>query len=73
MGLALAPKRDGKVMNPEDFEALPEEERKRIESDLQAAQTELEGIMRQVPQWEREHRDACARSTATSPVSPSPT
>ena len=57
MGLALAPKRDGKVMNPEDFEALPEEERKRIENDLQNAQTELEGIMRQVPQWEREHRE----------------
>ena len=58
MGLALAPKRDGKVMNPEDFETLPEDERKRIENDLQAAQTELEGIMRQVPQWEREHREA---------------
>jgi lon-related putative ATP-dependent protease len=57
MGLALAPKRDGKVINPEDFEALPEEERTRIEGDLQAAQTELEGIMRQVPQWEREHRE----------------
>jgi lon-related putative ATP-dependent protease len=58
MGLALAPKRDGKVMNPEDFEALPEAERTRIESDMQAAQSELETIMRQVPQWEREHRDA---------------
>ncbi|HML11341.1 MAG TPA: ATP-binding protein [Stellaceae bacterium] len=58
MGLALAPRRDGKVMNPEDFEALPEEDRKRIENDLQAAQTELEGIMRQIPQWEREHREA---------------
>ncbi len=58
MGLALAPKRDGKVMNPEDFEALPEEERKQIENDLQAAQTELEGIMRQIPQWERDHREA---------------
>jgi lon-related putative ATP-dependent protease len=58
MGLALAPKRDGKVMNPEDFEALPEAERTQIENDLQAAQAELEGIMRQVPQWEREHREA---------------
>jgi lon-related putative ATP-dependent protease len=58
MGLALAPKRDGKVMNPEDFEALPEEERKRIEADLAAAQAELETVMRHVPQWEREHRDA---------------
>jgi lon-related putative ATP-dependent protease len=58
MGLALAPKRDGKVMNPEDFEALPEEDRKRIQHDLEEAQTELEGVMRQVPQWEREHREA---------------
>jgi lon-related putative ATP-dependent protease len=58
MGLALAPKREGKVMNPEDFQALPEAERKRIEADLTAAQAELEVVMRQVPQWEREHRDA---------------
>jgi lon-related putative ATP-dependent protease len=58
MGLALAPTRDGKVMNPEDFEALPEDQRTQIESDLQAAQSELENIMRQIPQWEREHREA---------------
>ena len=58
MGLALAPKREGKVMNPEDFEALPDEEKTRIQGDLETAQAELETIMRQVPQWEREHRDA---------------
>jgi lon-related putative ATP-dependent protease len=58
MGLALAPTRDGKVMNPEDFEALPEDQRTQIEGDLQAAQSELENIMRQIPQWEREHRGA---------------
>jgi len=58
-GLALAPKRaDGKVMEREEFDALPEEERKRIESDLETAQGELEAVMQQVPQWEREHRDA---------------
>jgi lon-related putative ATP-dependent protease len=57
MGLAVAPKRDGKVMNPEDFEALSDEERNRIQHDLEAAQAELEEVMRQVPQWEREHRD----------------
>ncbi|HEV2188571.1 MAG TPA: ATP-binding protein [Stellaceae bacterium] len=58
MGLALAPERDGKVMNPDDFQALPEDERKRIQADLETAQGELEAVMRQVPQWEREHRDA---------------
>ena len=58
MGLALAPTRDGKVMAPEDFEALPEEERNRLQHDMEEAQGELETIMRQIPQWEREHRDA---------------
>jgi lon-related putative ATP-dependent protease len=58
MGLAVAPKRDGKVMNPEDFEALPDEERQRIQHDLEEAQSELEAVMRQVPLWEREHREA---------------
>jgi lon-related putative ATP-dependent protease len=58
MGLALAPTRDGKVMNPEDFEALPEADRNRIQHDLEEAQNELETVMRQVPQWDRERRDA---------------
>src|ERR1700683_3445429 len=58
MGLGLAPERDGKVMQREDFEALPEDERTRIQGDLETAQGELEAVMRQVPQWEREHRDA---------------
>jgi len=58
MGLALAPQRDGKVMSPDDFQALPEDERKHFQADLETAQGELEAVMRQVPQWEREHRDA---------------
>jgi predicted ATP-dependent protease len=57
MGLALAPTRDGKVLPPDAFEALPEEERARIQRETEAIQGELEAAMRQVPQWEREHRD----------------
>jgi predicted ATP-dependent protease len=57
-GLAMAPKQDGKVMQPEVFEALPEDERKAIEHEIETIQGELETVMRQVPQWEREHRDA---------------
>jgi predicted ATP-dependent protease len=57
-GLAMAPKHDGKVMQPEAFEALPEEERKKIQHEIETIQGELETVMRQVPQWEREHRDA---------------
>jgi len=58
MGLALAPRRDGKVLTPELFEALPEAERERIQRDLEEVQGELEAVMQKVPQWEREHREA---------------
>ena len=58
MGLALAPRRDGKVLTPEMFEALPEAERERIQRDLEEVQGELEAVMQKVPQWEREHREA---------------
>jgi lon-related putative ATP-dependent protease len=58
MGLALAPRRDGKVLTPEMFEALPEAERERIQHDLEAVQGELEAVMQKVPQWERERREA---------------
>jgi hypothetical protein len=57
MGLALAPKRDGKVLTPEMFEELPATERERIQHELEGIQNELEAIMQQVPRWEREHRE----------------
>ena len=57
-GLAMAPRRDGKVVTPEAFEALPEDERKAIQHEIESIQGELEVVMRQVPQWERGHRDA---------------
>jgi lon-related putative ATP-dependent protease len=57
-GLALAPKRDGKVLTSEMFEELPATERERVEHELEGIQSELDAIMQQVPQWEREHREA---------------
>ena len=38
VGLALAPRRDGKVLTPEMFEGLPEAERTRIQHDLEEVQ-----------------------------------
>ena len=58
MGLALAPTRGGKVLTPEQFGELPPQERQRIQHETEAMQGELEATMRQVPLWEREHRDA---------------
>ncbi len=61
MGLALAPTRNGEVIGPDVFQKLPEAEREQIKADIEALQEELEAIVRRVPDWEREHRDAVRR------------
>ena len=57
VGLALAPLRDGQVLSPEEFEALPEGEREKTKADLKELEEELQATLRQAPRWEREHRD----------------
>ncbi|BBK40527.1 ATP-dependent protease [Allostella vacuolata] len=56
-GLALAPARDGEVMAPDAFKALPQEEQDRLKGAIERFQGELEGIVRKLPEWEREHRE----------------
>jgi lon-related putative ATP-dependent protease len=66
-GLAVGPSRDGKVLGPDAFNELPPEERERIQHEIEAIQQDLEKTMRDVPLWEREHRDtvqALDRETA---------
>ncbi len=58
MGLALAPTRNGEVINPEVFRKLEESERKHIAADIEELQKQLEATVRQIPDWEREHREA---------------
>jgi lon-related putative ATP-dependent protease len=55
-GLALAPVANNEVITPEEFSRLPDEERARVESDMEELQDELISIMRQVPQWNQERR-----------------
>lgn len=57
-GLALTPRRDGKLLTGEMFAELPPDERERIQHELEALQSELEATVRDVPLWEREQRDA---------------
>jgi len=56
VGLALAPIRDGEVLNPKEFEALPEDEKKSRRAVSEDLQKDLEGLLRQIPGWEREQR-----------------
>jgi len=56
-GLAVAPLKDGEVMSPDDFQKLPEEERKRFEEDIAEVQERLQETLPQARQWEREARE----------------
>ncbi len=52
-GLTLAPMRKGKPLDPEAFQQLPDEERERIEHDVNELQDELRRVMHQLPLWKK--------------------
>lgn len=56
-GMALAPVREGEVLNPEEFSKLPEEEKKHVREDLRELEADLEKIVHQVPKWQRRARE----------------
>ncbi|MCA9695122.1 MAG: AAA family ATPase [Myxococcales bacterium] len=57
MGIALAPMRDGEVMDPEEFEKLPVAEREAIEEKIDALQEPMSAAFRAMPRLERERRE----------------
>lgn len=57
VGLAFAPMRDGEVISPDEFQKLPEEERKQAEEAISELQGQLQDTAFQVRQWEREARE----------------
>ena len=56
-GFALAPAKDGQVIPPDEFSAWPEEKRHAVQATIEALEKELEHIIHQVPQWERQRHD----------------
>ena len=56
-GLIFAPMREGDVLSPEEFQNLPEEDRKQMETDLEGLQKDLQKILQQVPKVQREIRE----------------
>lgn len=71
VGFALAPTRNGDVYPQEEFKKLPAEEQERIRADLNTLQAELETLLREAPQWERELRrslDDLDRKTTAAAV-----
>lgn len=71
VGINLVPMHNGKPMRPEFFQHLPEAERGAIQGRLNTLQEDLEHILRQIPDWEREHRNAVRsliQDTASSAI-----
>ncbi|HML13526.1 MAG TPA: ATP-binding protein [Xanthobacteraceae bacterium] len=60
-GFALAPAHNGEVVPPNELAAWPEAKRKQVQVVIEALEKDLEHIVRQVPQWEKEHRDEVRR------------
>jgi lon-related putative ATP-dependent protease len=71
-GFTLAPMRKDEVLSPDEFEKLPEEDRKRIEEDTEILQEQLRKVLQQIPTWQKEFHDRIAalnREIAASAVS----
>jgi lon-related putative ATP-dependent protease len=57
MGFAFAPTQRGEVISPEVFRQWPEEHQEKIKKAVEELEDELQQTMKQVPQWQREHRE----------------
>ena len=57
LGFALAPAKNGQVVPPEEFSTWPDEKREKVQTTIQVLEKDLEHIVHQIPQWEKERRD----------------
>ena len=57
-GLAFAPVKDGNVITQEEFQKLPDEERKAFQTIIDGLQVELQDALQKVPNWQRELRQS---------------
>jgi lon-related putative ATP-dependent protease len=56
-GYTLAPTAEGEIIKPEDFEALPEEQKEQTLASIEKLKDELKQIVRQLPGWKKESRE----------------
>jgi lon-related putative ATP-dependent protease len=57
LGFALAPAKDGQVVPPDEFSKWPESKRDETRAAIEALEKDLEHIIHQLPQWEKQRRD----------------
>ena len=57
VGIVFAPVEDDEVISPEDFQKLAEDQRTRIESEIEEFKDRLQKVLQQFPRWQREARE----------------
>jgi lon-related putative ATP-dependent protease len=55
-GIIMAPMAKGEIMDPREFEQLPETEHKRIEETVAELQNKVQEVLLQFPKWEQDSR-----------------
>ncbi|GIK39185.1 MAG: ATP-dependent protease [Chloroflexota bacterium] len=56
-GLAFAPKHEGQVISPEQYQNLPQAEQDQVQADISVLQDQLLATIQELPRWEKELRD----------------
>lgn len=72
-GLALVPVKDGEVVSPQDFQKLPDEDKKKLQEAIEALQMEMAANLQNLPRWDKERRERLRelnREVTTFTVSP---
>lgn len=72
-GFAVAPMKDGQVMPPEAFNALPEDQRRALQAAIAETEKALEQTLRGLPRLEKTHREsvrALNEETAQAAMAP---
>jgi lon-related putative ATP-dependent protease len=72
-GLTFAALRGEEILSDEQFAALPEDERKRLEGIVEQLEEEVQQTVRQIPRWSRERRErlrALNREVASGAIGP---
>lgn len=71
-GFAFAAVQDNEIVKPKDYDKLSQEQRSRIEADIDLLQEKLQKVINQLPQWRAEAREkvrSVTQRTASKAVS----
>jgi predicted ATP-dependent protease len=57
LGFSLAPAKNGHIVKPEEFRKWPDEKQEVVRASIERLEKDLEHIIHQLPQWEKQRRD----------------